>query len=125
MTYESKKPIIKYRSPCPISRSLDLVGDRWPLLIMRDALFLNGRTFADFCASREHIPTNLLSGRLRKLVGVGLLAKVPYQTRPTRYEYVPTELAKALKPVLRTLKSLSEEHLDGSQSAQSRSVNHE
>ena len=101
------------------------MGDRWPLLIMRDALFLNGRTFADFCASREHIPTNLLSGRLHKLVGVGLLAKVPYQTRPTRYEYVPTELAKALKPVLRTLKSLSEEHLDGSQSAQSRSVNHE
>ena len=78
---------------------------------MRDALFLNGRTFADFCASREHIPTNLLSDRLRKLVGLGLLAKVPYQTRPTRYEYVPTELGKALKPVLRALKSFGEEHL--------------
>ena len=112
MTYESKQPIIVHRSSCPISRSLDLLGDRWTLLIMRDALFLNGRTFADFCSSREHIPTNLLSDRLRKLVEWGLLAKVPYQTRPTRYEYVPTELGKALKPVLRALKLFGEEHLD-------------
>ena len=89
------------------------------MLIMRDALFLNGRTFADFCSSREHIPTNLLSDRLRKLVGLGLLAKEPYQTRPTRYEYVPTELGMALKPVLRALKSFGEEHLDGRQGAQS------
>ena len=111
MTSGSKAPNIAHRSPCPISRSLDLMGDRWTLLIMRDALFLNGRTFADFCSSREHIPTNLLSDRLRKLVGWGLLAKVPYQTRPTRYEYVPTELGKALKPVLRALKSFGEEHL--------------
>ncbi|MDB2511043.1 helix-turn-helix transcriptional regulator [Luminiphilus sp.] len=118
MMSESKKPIIEHRSPCPISRSLDLLGDRWTLLIMRDALFLNGRTFADFCASRERIPTNLLSDRLRKLVGLGLLAKVPYQTRPTRYEYVPTELGKALKPVLRALKSFGEEHLDGHQTGE-------
>ena len=115
MTYESKPPNIAHRSPCPISRSLDLMRDRWTLLIMRDALFLNGRTFADFCSSREHIPTNLLSDRLRKLVGWGLLAKVPYQTRQTRYEYVPTELGKALKPVLRALKSFGEEHLDSHQ----------
>jgi DNA-binding HxlR family transcriptional regulator len=74
---------------------------------------------AHYARRREHIPTNLLSDRLRKLVGWGLLAKVPYQTRPTRYEYVPTELGKALKPVLRALKSFGEEHLDGSQGVQS------
>jgi DNA-binding HxlR family transcriptional regulator len=43
------------------------------------------------------------------------LAKVPYQTRPARYEYVPTELGKALKPVLRALKSFGEQHLDDHQ----------
>jgi DNA-binding HxlR family transcriptional regulator len=46
------------------------------------------------------------------------LAKVPYQTRPTRYEYVPTELGNALKPVLRALKSFGEEHLDGHQTSE-------
>ena len=104
---------IEHRSPCPIARSLDLMGDRWTLLIMRDALFLRGRTFADVCASRERIPTNLLSDRLRKLVGLGLLDKVPYQERPLRYEYIPTERGKALKPMLRAMKAFGEQHLDG------------
>ena len=103
---------IEHRSPCPIARSLDLMGDRWTLLIMRDALFLKGRTFADFCASRERIPTNLLSDRLRKLVGLGLLEKVPYQDRPLRFEYIPTERGKALKPMLRAMKAFGEQHLD-------------
>jgi DNA-binding HxlR family transcriptional regulator len=74
---------------------------------------LKGRTFADFCASRERIPTNLLSDRLRKLVGLGLLEKVPYQDRPLRYEYIPTERGKALKPMLRAMKAFGEQHLDG------------
>jgi DNA-binding HxlR family transcriptional regulator len=74
---------------------------------------LKGRTFADFCASRERIPTNLLSDRLRKLVGLGLLDKVPYQDRPLRYEYIPTERGKALKPMLRAMKAFGEQHLDG------------
>lgn len=104
---------LEHRSPCPIARSLDLMGDRWTLLIMRDALFLKGRTFADFCASRENIPTNLLSNRLRKLVGLGLLDKVPYQERPLRYEYIPTERGKALKPMLRAMKAFGEQQLDG------------
>ncbi|MCH1492356.1 MAG: helix-turn-helix transcriptional regulator [Luminiphilus sp.] len=104
---------LEHRSTCPIARSLDLMGDKWTLLIMRDALFLKGRTFADFASGRERIPTNLLSGRLRKLVGMGLLEKVPYQQRPLRYEYRPTDLGKALKPVLRAMKSYGEQHLGG------------
>ena len=89
------------------------MGDRWTLLIMRDALFFECRTFADFSASKEQIATNLLTDRLRKLVGLGLLARVQYQDKPPRYEYVPTELGKALKPLLSAMKSFGEQHLGG------------
>ena len=113
MNSENNQMTLAHRSPCPISRSLDLMGDRWTLLIMRDALFFNGRTFADFAASREQIATNLLTDRLRKLVGLGLLARVQYQEKPPRYEYVPTDLGKALKPTLRAMKLFGEQHLGG------------
>jgi DNA-binding HxlR family transcriptional regulator len=104
---------IEHRSSCPIARSLDLLGDKWTLLVMRDALIFGRRTFADFAGSGEHIPTNLLSDRLKRLVDLGLLAKVPYQSRPPRYEYVPTEKGEAIKPVLRSLRRFGEVHLGG------------
>lgn len=110
----NKLTALEHRSTCPIARSLDLMGDRWTLLIMRDALFFERRTFADFSASKENIPTNLLSDRLKKLVAQGLLEKQPYQERPPRYEYVPTELGISLKPVLRAMKVFGEKHLGGS-----------
>ena len=94
---------MKYRSRCPIARSLDVIGDRWTLLIMRDALFFKRRTFADFAGSPEHIPTNLLADRLKKLVKMGLLEKIPYQDNPIRSEYVPTRNGEAIEPVLRSM----------------------
>ena len=103
----------KFRSQCPISRSLDLVGDRWTLLVLRDALFFNCRTFAEFAASKEHIPTNLLSDRLQKLVSQGFLNKEQYQERPPRYQYVPTGLAKGLLPILHAMKEYGEQELGG------------
>ena len=107
---------VEHRSSCPIARSLDLLGDKWTLLVMRDALIFGRRTFADFAAGGEHIPTNLLSDRLKRLVGLGLLEKVPYQNRPPRYEYVPTAKGEALKPVLRSLRRFGEDHLGGQSS---------
>ncbi|MCR9278670.1 MAG: helix-turn-helix transcriptional regulator [Pseudomonadaceae bacterium] len=104
---------IEHRSTCPVARTLDLMGDRWTLLVMRDALFFNCKTFADFSASKERIPTNLLSNRLQKLVAQGLLSKALYQERPPRYEYLPTELGRALKPVLRAMKAFGEDNLGG------------
>jgi DNA-binding HxlR family transcriptional regulator len=91
---------MEYRSSCPIARSLDVIGDRWTLLIMRDALLFERRTFADFAGSPEHIPTNLLADRLKKLVNLGLLEKIPYQDKPLRYEYVPTDVGQRIKPLL-------------------------
>ena len=71
MATDSQSKPVEYRSNCPVSRSLDLLGDKWTLLIMRDALFFERKTFADFTSSSEHIPTNLLSARLKKLDGPG------------------------------------------------------
>ncbi|HCD26845.1 MAG TPA: transcriptional regulator [Gammaproteobacteria bacterium] len=97
-----------FRSPCPIARALDILGDKWTLLVMRDALYFNVRTYADFASQIEHIPTNLLASRLKTLTKQGFLEKVPYQTNPMRYEYVPTDLAKALKPLLREVRKFGE-----------------
>ena len=104
---------LAFRSHCPVARSLDLVGDKWTLLIMRDALFLGRKTFADFAGGLERIPTNLLSDRLKKLVGLGLLHKQQYHERPARYEYVPTPLGKELRPLLTAMRVFGETHLEG------------
>lgn len=99
---------VKFRSQCPIARTLDVLGDKWTLLIMRDALFFNRRTFADFERSGERIPTNLLAERLKKLVEFGMLEKIQYQQRPVRYHYQPTQKAAELKPILRSIKRFGE-----------------
>ncbi|MDP4598453.1 MAG: helix-turn-helix transcriptional regulator [Pseudomonadales bacterium] len=104
---------LKFRSVCPIARCLDLLGDKWTLLILRDALFFDVTTFAEFAARPEKIPTNLLASRLKRLVEAGLLTRVPYQTRPPRYEYLPTDPSRALIPLLRAAKAYGETYLQG------------
>ena len=78
------------RSKCAVARTLDLVGDKWTLLIVRD--LLNGKTkYGEFAGSREAIPSNILASRLKSLVGSGLLERVRYSERPPKYEYRLTE----------------------------------
>lgn len=103
-----------HRSHCPVARSLDILGDKWTLLILRDALVFHRKSFAEFEQSSESIPTSLLADRLKRLVDHGFLAKVPYQQKPTRYHYVTTEKAKAVMPVIRAMKKFGESQLDGS-----------
>ncbi|CAE7366129.1 unnamed protein product [Symbiodinium necroappetens] len=100
---------MEFRSSCPIAQSLDVIGDRWTLLIMRDALLFQRRTFAEFAGSPEHIPTNLLADRLKKLVKLGLLEKIPYQDKPLRYEYIPTDAGQKIKPLLRALRDYGQQ----------------
>lgn len=104
----------KFRSHCPIARTLDVLGDKWTLLIMRDALFFKKGTFAEFERSGEQIPTNLLADRLKKLVEFGLLEKVQYQERPVRFRYEATAQAQELKPILRSIKRFGEDNFSGS-----------
>lgn len=94
--------MLEFRSGCPISSTLDMVGDRWTLVILRD--MLNGkRRFSEFLDSPEHITTNVLTDRLNQMERNGLLIKATYQMRPKRYEYAPTEMASALLPVLQQM----------------------
>jgi DNA-binding HxlR family transcriptional regulator len=83
---------------CSIARSLEVVGERWTLLILRDA-FLGVRRFDDFQARLEMSRT-VLTSRLGDLVEAGLLRREPYQQRPVRYDYLPTEKALDLWPTL-------------------------
>jgi DNA-binding HxlR family transcriptional regulator len=74
------------RSDCAVACALDIVGDRWTLLVIRDLLG-GKRRYGEFLASAEKIPTNILADRLRRLQREGLIAPVPYSTRPLRVEY--------------------------------------
>jgi len=102
-TYESQR--------CSVARTLELVGERWTLLIIRDA-FLGVRRFGDF-ADRLGIARNVLQDRLERLVEAGVLTKVPYQERPLRHEYRLTEMGRDLWPSIVALLQFGDEHLAG------------
>jgi len=82
---------------CPIARSLEIVGEWWTLLIVRDA-FLGARRFEEF--RKTGIADNILSTRLDRLVQEGILARRPYQEHPLRHEYVLTDKGRDLLPVI-------------------------
>ncbi|WP_293390031.1 helix-turn-helix domain-containing protein [Nevskia sp.] len=79
-------------TPCSVARSLAIVGDRWTILILRNA-FLRTRRFDDFQAQLG-ITRHLLASRLAKLVKLGVMSKLTYQERPPRYEYRLTEMGR-------------------------------
>lgn len=90
------------RSLCPIATSLDLVGDRWTLVIVRD--LLNGKSkYAELVASPEGIPTNILAARLKAMEGAGLLTRRVYHRHPTRHSYALTPRGEALLPILQAM----------------------
>ncbi|AEN11206.1 MULTISPECIES: helix-turn-helix domain-containing protein [unclassified Streptomyces] len=92
---------------CPVARTLDLVGDRWSLLVIRDAMD-GARSFTEF-QRRTGIARNILTERLRKLTAYGLLAQ---RTAPSgrRQEYVLTDAGRDLFPVILTLRQWGERH---------------
>jgi DNA-binding HxlR family transcriptional regulator len=94
---------------CSAARTLELVGERWTLLIVRDA-FLGVRRFGDF-ADRLGIARNVLQDRLERLVEAGLLEKAPYQERPLRHEYRLTDMGRDLWPVMHALLQFGDKHL--------------
>ena len=102
-----------FRSTCPISSLLDLLGDRWTLLVVRDLFFAGAHRFGDFLKSPEGIPTNLLADRLRRLGKAGIVRKTPYQKRPIRYEYFLTPMGEELLPVLTEMSRWSLRHIPG------------
>ena len=91
------------RSPCPVACSLDIFGDRWTLLIVRDLFFGRAR-FKDFTASPEGIPTNILADRLERLLAHGIAEQIPAQDGTRRLAYRLTEKGKALGSVLKAMR---------------------
>lgn len=96
---------------CSLSRTLAVIGDRWTLLILRDA-FLRVRRFEDFEKSLK-IARRVLSERLALLVEEGILARVAYQDRPVRYEYRLTDKGLDLYPAIISLVHWGDKHYAG------------
>jgi DNA-binding HxlR family transcriptional regulator len=101
------------RSACPIANTLDVLGDKWTLLVIRDLFFLGKHRFGEFLASPEGIPTNILTDRLRRLEEHGIVTKVAYSAKPQRYEYHLTAKGTDLLPVLRAMVEWATRHLPG------------
>jgi DNA-binding HxlR family transcriptional regulator len=95
---------------CPVARTLDLIGERWTVLILRD-LFLKGpRRFQDFQESLTGVAPNTLSARLKDMDANGLITRRLYSEHPPRLEYHLTEKGKSLGPVLRSLREWGQKH---------------
>ncbi len=93
------QPADPRRSPCPVACALDLFGDRWTLLVVRD-LLLGKVRFKEFAASPEGIPTNLLSDRLSRLLRHGVVVQVTPADGSKHLAYRLTDKGEALRPVL-------------------------
>ena len=111
-TSKMKKAKSFPRSVCPIANTLDLVGDKWSLLVVRDLLH-GKRTYGELLDSPERIPTNILADRLRRLKDAGVIASSAYQDRPVRYAYTLTEKGAKLGDILLALVHWGKRHIPG------------
>ena len=98
MVVKKSKP--QRRSACPVSSSLEVVGDRWSLLIIRDLMVRGYHTFKQFLESGEGIATNILSNRLRRLEAAGILISEPENTDGRKLNYRLTQKGIDLAPVV-------------------------
>ena len=109
-----KKPYGLRRSPCPIASTLDVVGDKWSLLVIRDMLH-GKRTYGELLDSPEGIPTNILAERLKRLEDAGIIVSSVYQERPVRYAYTLSEKGTAMGDVLLAFVRWGKRHIAGTQ----------
>jgi DNA-binding HxlR family transcriptional regulator len=100
------------RSHCPIANVLDLFGDKWSLLIIRD-LFLGKTRYVDFAQSMECIPSNILANRLKRLEMAGVVEKTAYCHKPLRHQYELTPKGRDLLPVLEAMEQWARKHVAG------------
>src|SRR5579871_3216661 len=100
---KSKRAEADRRSPCPVACSLDILGDRWTLLVVRD-LMLGRSRFKDFEASPEGIPTNILSERLERLMEHRIVRQIPAADGTKRLGYELTDKGRGLTPVLKAMR---------------------
>jgi DNA-binding HxlR family transcriptional regulator len=100
------------RSPCPVARSLDVLGDKWTLLIIREAL--SGTTrFMDFSHQLPGLARTLLSQRLKRLIALGVFETIPVSQAGHYHEYVLTAMGRELFPVVAALRQWGADYLFG------------
>lgn len=102
---------MKRRSNCPLSCWLDLFGDKWTLLILRDILIFDKKNYKDFIGSKEGISTNILADRLKKMVEKGILTKKIDPDNKLLFNYEATEKGQSLKPILGEIVRWSNAHI--------------
>jgi len=101
------------RSACPIAAGLDIMGDRWSLLVVRDMLLSNKHRYGEFLAMPERITTSVLADRLKRLEAFGIIKKRLHQEHPPRYEYSLTERGRELEPLVKEVITWGLRHVAG------------
>jgi len=104
----------KFRSNCPLNIALELFGDKWSLLVMRNMLVMGHYRYRDFLGAPEKISTNILSNRLKRLESHGFIEKYPDPEDGKSAYYLPTEFGLTLLPVLFELLRWGSEHFEQS-----------
>jgi len=107
----------EHRSPCPIANALDLFGDRWTLLVLRDILLMDKHRHREFLASPEGIASNILAERLRRLEAAGLIDREPDPADRRQVIYTATEKGRTLVPLLRQIAEWGKSQLPPAESA--------
>lgn len=101
---------LKQRSTCPISTSLDVLGDKWTLLILRDMVFAGKSTYGQFLQSAEKIATNILADRLEVLESQGIITKAVAAGKKYKFTYHLTEKGLDIIPILVALVAWGTKH---------------
>ena len=99
-----------YGQQCPVARTLDIIGERWTILVVRDLYLLGPRRYQDFIDSLEDVSPNTLSSRLKTLEANGVVERSFYSNHPPRAEYQLTDKGKDLGVVLKALRGWGEKH---------------
>ena len=102
---------VEHRSGCPINLTVEMLGDRWSLVILRDIALLGKRHFRELLESNEGISSNILSDRLKMLVDAGMLTRAPDPGHKQRIIYSLTEMSIGLIPVLAQIAIWGRHHL--------------
>ena len=106
MTFAS----LDFRSPCPAASALDIVGDKWTLIVIR-SMFAGARRYRDFMEGPEKISTNILADRLKRLECLGLIDKLTEPGRPPTHAYRLTRTGADLLPVVQALAAWGRAHI--------------
>ncbi len=112
--------MIRKRSDCPLSSTLELVGDKWSLLIIRDILMFEKKTYNEFLNSPEKIATNILKDRLDKLTDYGIIT---HENSLKRKKYKLTKMGEDLKPILAEIAIFGMKYFGGDQDKMKKHLN--